>query len=73
MASKIDLFEKLKKDGVVYMKDDFLECAFRKVYKGGTFLKYKGCTESKVEFSNDTVFQIELGGEFISEGQYAGY
>lgn len=70
MASTNELFQKLKADGIVYMKDDYYDCAFRKEYQGDTYLKYKGCRESKVKYSNETVFRVELGGVFISKEEY---
>ena len=49
------------------MKDDFYEVAIRLV--GGTknYLKHRGRGEIEVPHGYDLVFQIELGGEFITK------
>lgn len=71
------IYEMLKKGQVVYMFDDFIEAAIRITPpvegKSRAYLKHKGRTEVELSPSYKTVFDIELGGKFFTQKEYAQY
>lgn len=71
------IYEMLNNGQSVYMFDDFLEAAIRIMPtadgKSRAYLKHKGRTEVEVSPSYKTVFDIELGGTFFTQKEYAQY
>lgn len=65
--------EMLGRGEPVYMKDDFYDVAIRIAGQTDVFMKHKGRGEVSVPYDYDLVCDIELGGTFISEKEYANY
>lgn len=73
MSNSEIVVERLTNGETVYMKDDFYDAAIRLVNGKESYLKHKGRNEIPVPHYNDTLCQIELGGEFISKDEYENY
>ena len=69
--------EMLNNGQSVYMFDDFIEAAIRITPpiegESRAYIKHKGRTEVEVSPSYETVFDIELGGKFFTQKEYAKY
>jgi hypothetical protein len=71
-----EIIDIVKSGEVVYIKDDFYDAATRIFEENGSlirFLKFKGRNENRVEYSNETAFEIQNGGEQITEEEYYSY
>lgn len=70
------LRQKLNKNKIVYIKDDYEEMAIRIVSDKGNiyvFAKFKGKAEYSIDQSAKLVFEIEQNGDEISKNEYENY
>lgn len=70
------LQKKLLAGNSVYILDEFEETAVRLTYEDGAtkaYIKHKGRMEVSIPQSNETVCEIILSGNEISESEYGKY
>lgn len=67
------IHERISRGEEVYMKDDFYDVAIRLADSKTNYLKHKGKGEKEVPHGYDLVFQVKLGGEFITKEEYDAY
>lgn len=73
MSNLEKIQQNITKGIVTYIYEEFEEAVIKILPDETVFIKRKGNREQKINSNSKTVFDIELGGDFVTEEFYENY